>query len=323
MTTKSLLSIRCSVLRPLLLLAPVGGLLLWAYWTTLIELADRWAHDPQYSHGYLVVVFAVYLLWQRRSKLDGISLAVRGEGVLLLALGTALRLTGNFFFLPWLDVVSLLPCLAGLCVLFGGWSSLRWSWPAIVFLLFMLPMPYRFQVALAQPLQRIATSASTYLLQTLGFPTLAEGNIILLNDVRIGVVEACNGLSMLVTFFALSAAVAIFLRGHWIFRVLIVFSAIPIALAANIVRILVTAILHETVGSGIANIVFHDWAGWFMMPLALGMMAVELWFLKRILVEQPWGGSVSSAKHPPQRPRTPSSKDRRGRHGHLASLPPS
>jgi len=322
MADNSTPTLRGSFARPLLLLAAVGGLLLWAYWTTLAELNRLWSHDPQYSHGYLVPAFALYLLWQRRRKLDGVSFTMDKWGLLLIALGTALRLTGSFFFLPSLDVISLLPCLAGLCVLLGGWRSLNWSWPALVFLLFMLPLPYRIQVALAQPLQTIATRASTYLLQTLGFPALSEGNIILLNEVRIGVVEACNGLSMLVTFFALSAAVAILIRGHWVYRALIVLSAIPIALAANILRILVTAILHETVGSGIANLVFHDLAGWFMMPLALAMMGMELWVFKRVLVEQPRLGRSHLAKSSPQPAVAPNRKGRRAQPGLLVPLPP-
>ena len=323
MTDKFAPPIRGAHARPLLLLALVGGLLLWAYWTTLVELARLWSHDPQYSHGYLVPAFALYLLWQRRRKLGDVSLTIDGRGLFLIALGTALRLTGSFFYLPFLDVISLLPCLAGLCVVLGGWRSLSWSWPALVFLLFMLPLPYRLQVALAQPLQHLATRASTYLLQTLGFPALAEGNVVLLNDVRIGVVEACNGLSMLVTFFALSAAVAILIRGHWVYRVLIVLSAIPIALAANVVRILVTAILHEKVGSDLANLVFHDLAGWFMMPLALGMMGLELWLLKHVLVERPRAGRSPLAKKPPQPTVALSPRGRKGRTSPLVPLPPS
>ena len=304
---------RGSLLRGLLPLLFVGGLVLWAYWTTLGELVQLWSQDPQYSHGYLVPAFALYLLWQRREKLNGIGLAWDWWGLLLLAVGTLIRLTGDFVFLPWLDVASLIPCLAGLCVLFAGRRSLSWCWPALAFLLFMLPLPYRIQIALASPLQHMATSASTYLLQTFGFPTLSEGNVILLNETRIGVVEACNGLSMLITFFALSAAVAILLPGHWIHRVVILLSAVPIALASNIVRILTTAILHETVGSGIANLLFHDLAGWFMMPLALTMMGLEWWLLRHLLVEVPRPARSPLAKGPSKPAAV--TKTRRGRPG--------
>src|SRR5262249_13540567 len=137
--------------------------------------------------------------------------------------------------------------------------------------------------ALAPSLQRLGTLASTYTLETLGFPAIAEGNIILLNDARIGVVEACSGLSMLIIFFALSTAVAIVIQRQLWEKLVIVASAIPIALIANITRITLTGMLHELAGQAAAGF-FHDWAAWFMMPLALLLLAVELKLLTRLFV---------------------------------------
>jgi exosortase len=154
-----------------------------------------------------------------------------------------------------------------------------------VFLFFMLPLPYRLEVALAQPLQRLATEVSTYTLQTVGFPALSEGNIILLNDTEIGVVEACSGLSMLVGFFALSTGAALLIRRSLGEKIIITLSAVPIAIITNIIRITVTGIMHETLGSRLANLVFHDLAGWLMMPLALGFLWIELQVLSHLLVE--------------------------------------
>src|SRR5262249_5440621 len=152
------------------------------------------------------------------------------------------------------------------------------------FLLFMIPLPYRVQVALGGPLQKLATACSTFALQTMGFFAQAEGNIIVLGDVRIGVVEACNGLTMLLTFFTLATGLALVLRRSLLDRVIVVLSAAPVGLAANVIRITVTAILHEKAGSEIANAVFHDWAGWMMMPVALGLLGIELWVLSRLFV---------------------------------------
>jgi exosortase/archaeosortase family protein len=90
---------------------------------------------------------------------------------------------------------------------------------------------------------------------------------------------------MLVSFFALATAVAIVVRRRWTDRVVIIASAVPIALLTNVVRITVTGVLHETAGREVAQAVFHDWAGWFMMPLALGLLAAVLPLLSRLLVE--------------------------------------
>src|SRR4029077_18020581 len=107
---------------------------------------------------------------------------------------------------------------------------LGWAWPSMVFLAFMVPLPYRIETALGAPLQAIATTASTFLLQTLGFMAFAEGNVIELDEAQIGVADACNGLSMLVTFIALSTAAALVVRRPLVDRLVLVISSIPVAL---------------------------------------------------------------------------------------------
>src|SRR5262249_40857049 len=154
-------------------------------------------------------------------------------------------------------------------LLLGGWRILRWALPSIAFLAFMVPLPWRVENALGPPLQFVATTVSTYLLQTLGFMAFAEGFVIHLNEAKIGIVEACSGLSMLMTFIALSTAAAMVVKRPMLDRVVLVASAIPVALLANITRITLTGILHETVGGGAADAFYHDLAGWLMMPLAL------------------------------------------------------
>jgi exosortase len=271
---------RSAILRPGVLLAGLAtGSLVWCYWPTLEGLVHAWAHNPHYSHGFLVPVFALALLVLRAKQLRTAPFRPSLWGVPFLLAGVAVRLAGTYFYYPWFDTVSLLPCLLGLLLLCGGGPALRWSWPALVFLVFMMPLPYRLEVALAQPLRRAATLASTYLLQTLSFPALAEGNTILINDVKIGVVEACSGLSMLVVFFALSTGLVFVIRRPLWERVLLVLSAVPIALLANIARITVTAALHDLVGSEEANRFFHDGAGWFMMPLAVALLWGEFLLL--------------------------------------------
>jgi exosortase len=278
------------VLNPLTgLLLVTTGVVVWSYWTTLAEVASRWATDPQYSHGFLVPLFSLYLLWIRRGHLEAADLRPRWWGVGLVAAAVAMRLAGHFFFQSVLDTGSLLVCLAGLAAAAGGRRALVWSGPAILFLAFMLPLPHRVQLMLGGTLQRVATATSTYALQTLGVPAVSEGNVILLTDARLGVVEACNGLSMLMTFFALATAVAILARRTLAEKIVIVASAVPIAVLANVVRITVTGLLYEASRGDVARMVFHDLAGWLMMPLALGMLFVELFILGRVLV--PVGGS--------------------------------
>jgi exosortase len=268
----------------LALILTTMGVVIWAYWTTLVEVVERWENDPQYSHGFLVPLFSGYLLWMRRDRLQGTGLGARWWGLGIVAGAVVLRLASHFFYQPWLDTGSLLVCLAGIAAAVGGRRALIWAGPSILFLIFMLPLPYRFQTLLGGTLQRIATLASAYVLQTFGVPAVTEGNVILLTETKLGVVEACNGLSMLFTFFALATAVAILSQRGWPEKIAIFFSAVPIAILANVVRITVTGLLFEASQDELARTVFHDLAGWLMMPLALGMLLVELFVLGRSIV---------------------------------------
>ncbi|HMF12765.1 MAG TPA: exosortase/archaeosortase family protein [Gemmataceae bacterium] len=265
--------------------------LVWAYWTSLADMAWRWSHDPQYAHGYLVPGFAAVLLWLRRDRLATGRLQPCWQGVPVLAFGIGLRLFGAYFHYVWLDAVSFLPCLAGVWLLIGGKTAWRWGWPAIAFLGFMVPLPYGFSLSLAAPLQRLATIASTFALQTLGMPAVADGNVILLEEVEVNVVEACSGLRMLVVFFAFATAVALIVKRPLWEKLFLLISAIPIALVVNVMRITATGVLYELVNGQVAKLVFHDLAGWLMMPVALGILGLELQFLKRLVIDgrQPSG----------------------------------
>jgi len=271
----------------LALLGAATVALIWSYRPTLAVLANRWNIDPQYSHGFVVPLVAAGLIWFRRDLLTDRDLAPSWLGLPLIGLAIGMRLAGARFYFEALDWLSLLPSVAGLCLLVGGRTAWRCAWPGILFLSFMLPLPYQIETMLAGPLQSVATLAATFSLQTLGFPAVAEGNLIRIDETTIGVAEACSGLRMLVVFFAVSTAVAIAVdRVAWE-RGLIIASAVPIAILCNVIRITLTGVLFETVGSAWAKLVFHDFAGWLMMFLALAALRVELWLLDRLLIEPP------------------------------------
>lgn len=305
MTHRANFAARLRSLVPLWPLAVSLACIIWAFLSVLTELWSTWGTNPQYSHGYLVPLFAAYLLYARRDqlRLDRIQPNLFGAGFLLF--GIAMRLFGAYYHYTWLDQISLLPILAGAWFLIGGWTVLRWSYPAILFLAFMIPLPFRLADALSGPLQRLATISSTFFMQTLGMPALAEGNIILLNDNEVNVVDACSGLRMLVVFFALATALVIVIRRPWLDKAIIVLSAVPIALISNIARITATGVLLETTTSEAAHAFFHDLAGWFMMPLALALLYVEMHLLGWIFIDDPNAVARTASVRRATTPRTP------------------
>lgn len=270
------------------LVALVAAGLIWSYWSTLTVLQERWGADPLYAHGYLVPFVAAGIAWWRKDQLKQLQLEPSLLlGLPLLVAGIGLRLTAAKLYLEWFDGLSLVPCVAGLVLMFGGLPLLKVFWPAVVYLAFMVPLPFRLEAIASGPLQSIATMASTFSLQLMGFPAGNEGNVITINEARIGVAEACSGLRMLVVFFAATAAVALCSTKPLWERAIVLLSAVPIAIACNVIRITATGVLFETLGSATAKAFFHDFAGWLMMLLAVGLLKLELWFWANVMIDPP------------------------------------
>lgn len=270
-----------------------------SYAPNLAALARQWSDEPNYSHGFLVIPIALAILWQRREELDVSRLRPNLLGWVALAAILALR--GYVFEVNerWVENATIIPALAALALAFGGWRLLWWAAPAIIFLVFMLPLPPSINLILAAPLQRLATIGSTGLLQAVGLPVLAQGNVIFIGGERLEVAQACNGLSMLMSFVTLITAMVILMsrdRPTWE-RVVLLLSMIPIALLANVLRIAATAALYHAFGPQAAmpwplvewyptvERFIHDTAGWAMMPIALILVMIELKILSWLIVE--------------------------------------
>ena len=246
------------------------------YVEPLSHLAGRWSGESDYSHGFLVIPFALYLLWHRRVVPVGNNDGGRWLGILLLLASAALRFAAAYYAYPLADAFSLLPCVAGVALLLGGWSALRWSWPAIAFLVFMIPLPGVIAERMSGPLQRTATICGTYLLQTVGIPAVAIGNVIHLSEPPpIEVVQACSGLRMLICFLAITFGAAFVTDWGILERMVIVLSGIPIAVASNV-----------------------------LMPIACAMVALELWMLQRAFPPT-FGDSSSPSSLVVERQRRP------------------
>lgn len=242
--------------------------LIYSYWPGLMNARASW-DNPQYSHGWLVPVCSLALLFWWRRPLGAVPDSARLAGLGLIAATFAFRLVCAKYRIITLDMYSFVPALAGVFLLVGGWKMLRWAWAPIAALIFMYPLPDEATRYLLGPLQTLATMVSTFAIQTLGFDAFREGNKIVLGETQVlGVVDACSGLRMLTIFVWLALMIVLVGGGEWWENVLIMASAIPIALAVNAIRITVTGIMY-TFSPETAEKIFHDWAGYFMMPLAL------------------------------------------------------
>jgi exosortase len=262
----------------------IGGLIAVCYAGVLSHLAARWSAEANYSHGFLVPFISGWLLWHRRQLLGGVRAPIRGRwlGVALIASSVLVRLLAAYLGFTLAEALAFILCIAGATALVGGYPALRWAWPAIVFLFFMIPLPGALAGRLGGPLQHLATLGSTYVLQTLGIPAVASGNVICLTHGKIGVAEACNGLGMLTTFGAVTTAAVFLLTLSAWENACILASSVAIAMSANIFRIAATGVAQELIGVEFAERIFHDFAGLVMVPLALFMLGAEILLLSKL-----------------------------------------
>jgi len=251
----------------------------WAYWPTLAGLVSAWETEPDYSHGYLVVPLALFFLWARRDLYPTSGVSPGWFGLVLILASLALRWAGERYFISAFDGWSIILWVAGAVWLIGGPRLFAWCWPSVAFLFFMVPLPFRAESWFSLPLQQVATRISTFALQCLGQPALAEGNTILVGDFQLEVAQACSGLRVFMGIVALGFAFVVVTRQPWWQKALVLAGVVPIALLTNATRIVTTACLYRCVSSEAAMSFAHDLSGLLMVPVAGAMFVCLLWYL--------------------------------------------
>jgi len=263
--------------------------LLWSFWPTLALLWRDWQRDDDYSVGQLVPLVGLYLVWQERHRLAKCSLRpawLVGGAMLLFA--QAVRAFGLVWLFESAERYSVVFTVIGLVLLVGGvgvFWTLKW---VLLFLFLMVPLPGRVHNMISGPLQDAATAGAVFVLELFGTVVAREGHVMLLNDnTRVAVAEACSGLRMLTAFVVVSAVFAYVARRPAWHKVTLLASSIPIAIGCNTARLVVTAGLFMFTTSDTAEKFFHDFAGLSMMPLAVAILVGELWLMNKLVAAAP------------------------------------
>jgi exosortase len=250
-------------------------LLLWMYLPTLGHLVAQWWNDPNFSHGFFVPLFSAFVIWQERSRLVMTRLHPSWWGLLFLAGGLCLLILGEMGAEIFLARVSLLVVLAGLVILFLGWSFFRallFPW-AILFL--MIPIPAIIFNQITFPLQLLASKVASTVLPWMGVPVLREGNVINLPTMSLEVAEACSGIRSLMSLMTLAVIYGYLMERDNRIRIFLVLVSIPIAVAANSFRIVGTGLLVQYWDPAKAQGFFHEFSGWLIFVISMIMLYVS------------------------------------------------
>jgi len=257
----------------------IACFVLAAYYHVLVKLVIDWWQIPDYTFGFLVPPFAAFLAWTKRDVLLRTKLAPSWYGVVLIALGLVVLLLGVFGAELFLSRFSLVMVMGGLVLAFGGWKLLYELRFSLFVLLLAIPIPAIIFSEITFPLQLLASQLATSLLQVFGVPVLREGNVIKLPMMSLEVVEACSGIRSIMSLFTLAVFYGYFLESSIWKRVFLVLASIPIAIATNAVRILVTGLCVQYWDPDKAMGFFHEFSGLVMFIVSL----ICLFVLHRIL----------------------------------------
>ena len=252
------------------------------FWRVLVRLVDDWIIDGNYSHGFLIIPIALYFVWERRAKLTAAEIRPSWLGVVVLAGGIGTLLAGLWGSELFLSRVALLPVIAGIVLFLLGWNHLRILTFPIAFLLLMIPIPAIIFNQIAFPLQMFASRVGEWAISAMGIPVLREGNVLVLARTTLEVAEACSGIRSLVSLITLGIVYGYFMDSRPWVRLLIVASAVPVAILANGARVAGTGMAAHWIGPEAAEGFFHEFSGWIVFLFAFVMILIIQKFIVKV-----------------------------------------
>jgi exosortase B len=243
------------------------------YIPTYVGLERTVWQSEEGSYGPLILLAAVFVAWLRRGCLtDATSASACVTGVFLLTTGLLCYVVGRSQAIAPLDVGSQLPVIAGAVLILGGWPSLRAMLFPVLYLFFCIPLPGVLIIAMTEALKVVASKSAEQFLWLMGYPVARTGVMLLVGPYRLLVADACSGLHSMISLAALgllylNLAVT---RGH-IRQLLMAAAVIPIALAANVIRIVVLALITFYFGDEAGQGFLHELAGLLVFAVALAL----------------------------------------------------
>jgi exosortase len=297
----------------------IVGALIFAYATVLQKLGLDWWTDENYSHGLLIPFIIGFILWSQRERLTR---NAQRPAMLwgMLAVSTALMAlwAGTAGAELYMQRTSLVLMLAGIAIYFWGFKLLRLLIVPLFLLLLAIPIPVIVFNKIAFPLQLFASRCAVWAMSVFEIPVLRQGNVIELLPLgaretkKLEVVEACSGIRSLMTLVTLAVVFAYFTHprnhsgdgdqpktssgllstlnlalarlkrfGFWR-SMIIVLSAVPIAIFTNALRVSGTGILARYYGTAVADGFFHSFSGWVIYVVAFLMLFGVGWLLDRV-----------------------------------------
>jgi exosortase len=248
-------------------------------------LKDKWVHDPNWTFGFIIPLFSLYLLYARWGEFMDAQRRVALTGLPLMVLSVVFIVVSYVFFrVRWLSNLGMVALLLSLVIYLGGWQVAKLAWLPIAFLAFAMPFPEMLYTRIAVPLQELAAHVSALVLKMSGAVIQVTASALTITSVtgqihHVTVAEACSGVRSLIAFVAMGVAWAYLVRRPIWQRVVIVLAAVPIAILCNVLRVTITCGMFVVDQPEMGEGFMHEFTGMLMLAPAL----VVFWALGKLL----------------------------------------
>jgi exosortase len=240
------------------------------YLSILENLFIQWWTDPDYGHAFFVPLFSAYVLWRQRERWMKIDMEPSNFGLLVILAAVGLLLVGSLGAELFTSRFSLLVLLAGIIIF------------SLAFLIFMIPLPAIIYNQITFPLQMIASRFAAFWLELVQVPVLRDGNVLILSNYSLEVVEACSGIRSLISLVSLAVIYGYFVEPRRWVRYLLVVLMVPIAIFSNAIRITGAGIMAHRYGAAGAEGFLHEFSGWLIFVIALVLLLMSHFVLRHV-----------------------------------------
>ncbi len=252
------------------------------YGSVLKVLVLQLWFDPDYGHGLFVPLFSGYILWRQHDRWMRSEIKPTNLGLLVMIGAVGLLFAGSLAAELFTSRLSLVVLLAGMILFLAGWELLRAVSFPLSFLIFMIPVPVIVYNQITFPLQLVASRLASSALELVHVPVLRDGNVLILSNYSLEVVEACSGIRSLMALISLAIAYGYLAEPRRWVRYVLVVMTVPSAIVSNAIRIMGAGVLARRFGSTVAEGFLHEFSGWLIFLGALGFMLVCHWILRHV-----------------------------------------
>jgi len=249
------------------------GLALLAYIPTINWMIGRWGgKESYYSHGFLVPLIAIFIIWQKRTDLAKTKIASEILGLWIVAACLVVHVVCAALRVYFVSGFTLITVIYGLVLFFFGRGMVYKLTFPILFLFTMVPLPLAVIGALTVKLKLLATQLSVFVLNHIGFRCIQDGSFIRMPASFIEVAAPCSGLRSIISLLTLGLLFAYFSKTSFLKKSILFLSSIPIAIATNVMRIMLVAIVNDLYGGKVAMGFFHDFTGYLVFVVAFVLL---------------------------------------------------